>query len=123
MKVRFRVRVGLTLTLTLALTKVRWELLPSLLPTWIGMYVVVAFSSSLDVAAIQMDMGKALDFNRELISVGISNALSGLSGGFTGSYIFSQTIFTFRSGTNSRVCGLVVIVVELGLFVLPISIV
>ena len=85
--------------------------------------MVVAFSSSLDVAAIQMDMGKALDFNRELISVGISNALSGLSGGFTGSYIFSQTIFTFRSGTNSRVCGLVVIVVELGLFVLPISIV
>ena len=86
-------------------------------------YVVVAFSSSLDVAAIQMDMGKALDFNRELISVGISNALSGLTGGFTGSYIFSQTIFTFRSGTNSRVCGLVVVLVELGLFVLPISLV
>lgn len=129
---------------------VRWELLPSLLPTWFGMYVftfelastlaspysprltptvtltryvVVAFSSSLDVAAIQMDMGKALDFNRELISVGISNALSGLTGGFTGSYIFSQTIFTFRSGTNSRVCGLVVVLVELGLFVLPISLV
>jgi len=32
---------------------VRWELLPSLFPTWLGMYVVVAFSSSLDVAAIQ----------------------------------------------------------------------
>jgi SulP family sulfate permease len=134
------------------LEMVRWELLPSLLPTWFGMcisafelattpanphspqlvptatvsltrYVVVAFSSSLDVAAIQMDMGKALDFNRELISVGISNLLSGLTGGFTGSYIFSQTIFTFRSGTNSRVCGLVVVLLELGLFVLPISLV
>jgi len=34
------------------------------------MYVVVAFSSSLDVAAIQMDMGRQLDFNHELITVG-----------------------------------------------------
>ena len=84
---------------------VRWELLPSLFPTWLGMYVVVAFSSSLDVAAIQMDMGKQLDFNHELITVGISNTLSGLLGGFTGSYIFSQTIFTFRTGTRSRVCA------------------
>ena len=67
------------------------------------MYVVVAFSSSLDVAAIQMDMGKALDFNRELISVGISNALSGLSGGFTGSYIFSQVRGRGRGGLRARV--------------------
>ena len=103
--------------------KVRWELLPSLFPTWLGMYVVVAFSSSLDVAAIQMDMGKQLDFNHELITVGISNTLSGLLGGFTGSYIFSQTIFTFRTGTRSRVCGLIVILVEALLFVLPVSIV
>jgi len=102
---------------------VRWELLPSLFPTWLGMYVVVAFSSSLDVAAIQMDMGKQLDFNHELITVGISNTLSGLLGGFTGSYIFSQTIFTFRTGTRSRVCGLIVILVEALLFVLPVSIV
>ncbi len=125
---------------------VRWELLPPLLPTWLGMYVVVAFSSSLDVAAIQMDMGrqarhaaavpsptvrclppapepKQLDFNHELVTVGLSNALSGLTGGFTGSYIFSQTIFTFRTGTNSRACGLVVIAAELLLFLMPFSIV
>ena len=76
---------------------VRWELLPANLPTWFGMYVVVAFSSSLDVAAIQMDMGKQLDFNHELITIGLSNLVSGCTGGFTGSYIFSQTIFTFRS--------------------------
>jgi SulP family sulfate permease len=42
------------------------------------------------VAAIEMDMGSALDTNAELITVGVSNALSGLLGGFTGSYIFSQ---------------------------------
>ena len=60
---------------------VRWDLLPTALPTWCGMYVVVAFSSSLDVAAIQMDMGRQLDFNHELVTVGISNLLSGLTGG------------------------------------------
>jgi SulP family sulfate permease len=47
-------------------------------PTFLGMYLVVAFGSSLDVAAIQMDLGKPLDFNRELMVVGASNALSGM---------------------------------------------
>jgi hypothetical protein len=30
----------------------------------IGMFLVVAFSSSLDVAAIEMEMGLPLDYNR-----------------------------------------------------------
>ena len=49
--------------------------MPPQIPTWIGMYFVVAFSSCLDVAAIQMDLGEQLDFNRELTTVGISNVL------------------------------------------------
>lgn len=93
---------------------VHWALMPTVLPTWLGMYVVVAFSSSLDVAAIQMDMGRQLDFNHELITVGISNLCSGCTGGFTGSYIFSQTLFTFRTGSRSRICGLTVLVAECG---------
>ncbi|CAN0101606.1 unnamed protein product, partial [Hapterophycus canaliculatus] len=66
------------------------------------MIVVVAFSSCLDVAAIEMEMGIPLDFNGELQTasrfVGWSNVISGLFGGFTGSYIFSQTIFNLRAG-------------------------
>ena len=38
-----------------------------------GMVFVVSFSSCLDVAAISMDMGEALDVNNELMTVGISN--------------------------------------------------
>ncbi|EOD04916.1 hypothetical protein EMIHUDRAFT_460215 [Emiliania huxleyi CCMP1516] len=101
---------------------VHWDVLPSLLPTWLAMYTVVAFSSSLDVAAIQMDMGKQLDFNHELITVGLSNAASGLCGGFTGSYIFSTTIFTYRTGTRLRLCGAVVIAAELLLFASPVTV-
>lgn len=37
------------------------------------MVFVVSFSSCLDVAAIAMDMGEALDTNSELMTVGISN--------------------------------------------------
>ncbi len=100
------------------------------------MVFVVSFSSCLDVAAIAMDMGEALDTNNELMTVGISNCkqdlifcitvmalhifltldsaftlasvVSGLTGGLTGSYIFSQTIFTFRTGCRSRWIGVLV---------------
>ena len=34
-----------------------WGVLPSLFPTWCGMFLVVAFGSCLDVAAIQLAMG------------------------------------------------------------------
>ncbi|CAN0458745.1 unnamed protein product [Scytosiphon promiscuus] len=37
--------------------------------------------------------------------VGWSNVVSGLFGGFTGSYIFSQTIFNLRAGVSGRGVG------------------
>ncbi|OQR99808.1 Sulfate Permease (SulP) Family, partial [Thraustotheca clavata] len=55
---------------------VHWSVLPSQFTTWIGMTFVVAFSSSLDVAAIEMDMGAQLDINHELKCVGWSNFVS-----------------------------------------------
>jgi len=67
------------------------------------MFLVVAFSSSLDVAAIQMELGKSLNFNTELKMIGLSNFFSGITGGFTGSYIFSQTIFTLRARVSHDV--------------------
>ena len=103
--------------------KVHWAVIPYIFPTWVAMYFVVAFSSSLDVAAIEIDLGVPLDYNHELMTVGISNAVSGLVGGYTGSYIFSQTIFTMRSKTNSRVNGIVIILCQLATFLLPLSVI
>jgi len=77
---------------------VDWNMLPQQILRLISMFLVVAFSSSLDVAAIEMEMGLPLDYNRELNTVGLANIFSGLTGGYTGSYIFSQTIFTMRRG-------------------------
>jgi MFS superfamily sulfate permease-like transporter len=101
---------------------VRWNQLPSMFTRWLGMFLVVAFSSSLDVAAIEMELNKPLDYNKELQTVGISNALSGLLGGYTGSYIFSQTIFSMRRKVNSRVCGMIIAASELIIITFPFSI-
>jgi SulP family sulfate permease len=103
--------------------KVHWDVVPHIVPTWVAMYFVVAFSSSLDVAAIEIDLGVPLDYNHELMTVGFSNAMSGLTGGYTGSYIFSQTIFTMRSKTNSRMNGGVIIGCQLATFMLPVSVI
>ncbi|KAK9847078.1 hypothetical protein WJX84_002130 [Apatococcus fuscideae] len=67
---------------------------------------------------------RQIDYDRELMTVGFSNLASGLAGaGFTGSYIFSQTIFSMRAGVMSRLNGSVVALVELLLFLMPKSIV
>ena len=85
--------------------KVVWSALPPVVLTEVSMLFVVALSSSLDVAAIELELSQPLDYNRELTTVGISNVISGLTGGYTGSYIFSQSIFSLRSGIQSRVAG------------------
>lgn len=55
------------------LSMVHWSLWTKILPTWCGMVFVVSFASCLDVAAISIDMGEALDTNHELATVGICN--------------------------------------------------
>lgn len=105
------------------LSAVSFKYLTSQLPTWVAMYFVVAFSSSLDVAAVEMALGKPLNHNTELETVGLSNFVSGLTGGFTGSYIFSQTIFTMRGNLDSRVTGLLVFLLEIVLVLCPFSVI
>ncbi|GLI60655.1 hypothetical protein VaNZ11_002855 [Volvox africanus] len=96
----------------------------SQLPKLAGLFLVVCFGSCMDVAAIQSDMPTPLDFNRELMTVGVSNMVTGaLGAGYTGSYIFSQTVFTMRQGVSNRANGLAVAVVELLVFALPFSVV
>ncbi|KAJ8540756.1 hypothetical protein ON010_g12470 [Phytophthora cinnamomi] len=101
---------------------VHWGQIPQQFAKWVGLVFIVAFGSCLDIAAIELNMGKKLDANHELKTVGYSNIVSGLLGGYTGSYIFSQTIFAYRTKTNSRVIGVCVIIVELAIVVSPVSV-
>ena len=74
-------------------SEVQWEVVPFQFPVWFAMVLVVAFSSSLDVLAIEMDRygrylgckftyfrGSPLDTNHELTMVGMSNIVSGCMG-------------------------------------------
>lgn len=103
-------------------SKVRWDLVVEIIPTWFGMVFVVSFASCLDVAAISIDMGQPLDTNRELATVGICNFMSGIGLGFTGSYIFSQTIFTYRTGVHDRSIGFMIMIVYMYIVVSPVNI-
>ena len=48
--------------------------------------------------------------------------MSGLTFGFTGSYIFSQTIFTYRTGVHSRWIGFLIMIVFMYIVASPINI-
>lgn len=47
-----------------------WNVIPRQIPTALALFFVVAFGSSLDVAAIQQDSPDPLDYNKELVTVG-----------------------------------------------------
>jgi MFS superfamily sulfate permease-like transporter len=102
--------------------KVVWDALPGQTFTVCSMIFVVALSSSLDIAAIDLEVAKPLAYNYELGMIGISNLVSGLTGGYTGSYIFSQSIFSLRAGIRSRLSGLVAAVIQAISVIMPISI-
>lgn len=100
--------------------KVDWAALPKLIATqWLAMLFVCALSSSLDVVALELELNRPLDYNHELKMIGLSNILSGCTGGYTGSYIFSQSIFSLRAGIRSRVAGYVLAFCEILFIVLP----
>lgn len=129
---------------------VEWGILLRIFPITLALFFVVTFGSCLDITAIQANLSyevraraapvqsRALqivlltisltktalqvDYNAELVTVGLSNMLTGVLGaGFTGSYIFSQTTFTQRSGCEHRLNGYIVVAAELLLFLVPMS--
>eukprot|EP00397_Hematodinium_sp_SG-2012_P008997 GEMP01009069.1.p1 GENE.GEMP01009069.1~~GEMP01009069.1.p1 ORF type:complete len:786 (+),score=112.06 GEMP01009069.1:54-2411(+) len=96
---------------------VDWSLFPRQVPNLLCLAVVVIFGSSLDIAAVQADYAERLDFNKEMETVGLGNMLSGMFGGFTGSYIFSQTVFNLKLEVGSRWQGIVIVLGELAVFI------
>mmetsp|Transcript_6977 Transcript_6977/g.19685 ORF Transcript_6977/g.19685 Transcript_6977/m.19685 type:complete len:866 (+) Transcript_6977:118-2715(+) len=99
-----------------------WGVIPSQLPNIFALFIVVAFGSCMDIAAIQAQCSDELDFNNELELIGISNAVVGVAGvGYTGSYIFSQTLFNMRFGASGVITGIPIIISELALMMLPSS--
>ncbi|KAK9845896.1 hypothetical protein WJX81_005443 [Elliptochloris bilobata] len=107
-----------------SLSGVYWRAVVTQAPKVVALFFVCAFGSSLDVAAIQAESPEPLDFNHELQTVGLSNIVTALSGaGLTGSYIFSQTIFSMRAGVHTRLHGWIIACAEMAVFLVPFGIV
>lgn len=51
-------------------TNIHWEMLTRQVGKLAGLFFVVAFGSSMDIAAIQADTPFELDYNSELVTVG-----------------------------------------------------
>lgn len=67
--------------------------------------------------------GAELDYDAELLTVGYANLATAVVGApMTGSYIFSQTVFSLRSSVTSRLNGLVIAIAEFFLFAAPFSV-
>lgn len=89
----------------------------------VGLIIIVTFGSSLDITAIQAELpARKLDYSKELTAIGWGNLCSGCVFGATGSYIFSQTIFSAKRSVKSRFNGIVVALGEFLLFALPVDI-
>ncbi|GAX78337.1 hypothetical protein CEUSTIGMA_g5779.t1 [Chlamydomonas eustigma] len=100
-----------------------WPALFRQLPKIPGLFLVICFGSCMDVAAIQQEYPQPIDFNQQLVTIGTSNILSGILGaGFTGSYIFSQSIFTLRARVHNRFNGWTIVILELALCMVPFSV-
>jgi SulP family sulfate permease len=101
----------------------------------LALYFIVAFGSSMDIAgeccqnhvhcqqlpplplkapaascccaAIQADTSQDLAYDSELVTVGLSNLLTSVAGvGFSGSYIFSQTLFSLKMSVDTPLMGI-----------------
>jgi len=102
---------------------IHWAAVWKQAANFLALFFVVAFGSCMDIAAIQAECPFELDFDRELELIGAANGLCGAVGaGFTGSYIFSQTLFNFRWGAWGRAVGAVVASGEILLFLAPVSV-
>ncbi|RMX63647.1 hypothetical protein KXD40_008789 [Peronospora effusa] len=110
---------------------IHWSAMPGQIPTILSMFVMIAFAASLDIASICMGTTSNMNYNTQLQAVGWSNVLSGLLGGYPGTYVFSQTLFASRLSPSpaaesrfpglTRLIGVTVAVCEFTILMTPIS--
>jgi MFS superfamily sulfate permease-like transporter len=99
---------------------VGWRDLVDLIPAALGVMIVSAEAIGVSRSIARAD-GYSVDVNRDLVALGGSNALAGLSGGFVQSGGASQTMAAERSGGKTQMLSLVAagLVLLTGAFLAP----
>ena len=85
---------------------VGWDDLVDLLPAALGMLILSAEAAGVSRAIAGTD-GYRVDVNRDLVALGGSNLLAGLSGGFVQSGGASQTLAGERAGGKTQLSSLI----------------
>ncbi|MCI0632395.1 MAG: SulP family inorganic anion transporter [Actinobacteria bacterium] len=85
---------------------ISWEDVLALLPAALGILIVCAEAIGVSRAIAATD-GYAVDPNRDLAALGVSNLLAGVSGGFVQSGGASQTMAAERAGGKTQLGSLV----------------
>jgi SulP family sulfate permease len=104
----------------LAVPDVSWGDLVDLLPAALGVMVVSAEAAAVS-RSIASSQGYEVDVNRDMVALGGSNLLAGISSGFVQSGGASQTLAAERSGGKTQLVSIVAaaLILLTGLFLAP----
>jgi SulP family sulfate permease len=99
---------------------VHWSALPSQVPNVLGLWLIVALGSTLDISACELALGtQKVNLNHEIEVIGWSNLLSGVCLGGTTSILFGQSTLAIKAGIEERSFGITVCVLEFIVCLLP----
>lgn len=93
--------------LNFSLYRTSWSTLPKLVPIILSLTFFGILHVPINVPALAVSTGiQNIDINRELVSHGVSNIVSGCFGSVQNYLIYSNSVLFIRSGGGSRVAGL-----------------
>ena len=103
---------------------VRWDALAETIPAMFALSFFGILHVPINVPALAFSMKEDnLDLDRELISHGISNALSGCVGSIQNYLVYSNSILFMRAGGGTRLAGIMLALLTMGvMFIGPVII-
>jgi SulP family sulfate permease len=88
------------------LSHVHWNLIFGQINNIGTILIISVLPLLLNASGLELIVRRDIDFNRELKSAGIANALAGLGGGTVGFHSLSLSALGFRMGATGRMAGL-----------------
>ncbi len=93
------------------LTHVEWAPIALAIPDIGSLVLLCVLGLLLSATALEVAAQCDMDLNRELVSTGFANLLSGLVGGITGSHSLEDTLIAREMNASSRLVGVVTAIV------------
>ncbi|HEX9074806.1 MAG TPA: SulP family inorganic anion transporter, partial [Anaerolineae bacterium] len=90
-----------------ALSQVDWSILLGQMDKIGTILIVSVIGLLLNTTALELDVRQDIDLNRELESAGVGNIIAGLAAAPPGFQTLSLSDLAYRTGSNSRLVGLV----------------